>query len=272
MAGGFLPWVRTCDTAVRTLQAAGTGPRSAETLDGSWQGHHNQAEGKAWPPGALVLGFPWPLAKDKPKPSLCAKKWPLRSVSPALGRNVCSQVCAWNFYPSNTAGQDLVRKFSRGNAFNKNLMGSGSSAESPYEFQVFVWSLACAGALPQATNGLVSRVGTETLEQAPAAPAPCSPGEGRACFSRTRSGEPLGEAPGSSGNRHTEGTWDTQWESNAYEDLKSVKEQRIYCGWRGSVIHFHLLSSDISRGSALRRRLSGLKSSPRSASGAAGHR
>lgn len=58
-------------------------------------------------------------------------------MSSALGKSVCSQVCAWNFYPSNTAGQDVVREFSRGNAFNKNLMGSGSSAEPPYEFQVF---------------------------------------------------------------------------------------------------------------------------------------
>lgn len=40
--------------------------------------------------------------------------------------------------------QDLVDKFSRGNATNKNLMGSGSSAESPCEFQVPVRSLGRA--------------------------------------------------------------------------------------------------------------------------------
>lgn len=126
-------------------------------------------------------------------------------------------------------------KFSRGNAFNKNLMGSGSSAESPYEFQVFVWSLACAGGQPRATNGLVGGVGTGTLEQGPAAPAPCSPGEGRACFSRSGSGEPLGEARGSSGNHNAEGTLDTRWKSDAYEDPKSVKEQKDFTVAGGEV-------------------------------------
>lgn len=194
-------------------------------------------------------------------------------MSSALGKSVCSQVCAWNFYPSNTARQDVVREFSRGNAFNKNLMGSGSSAEPPYEFQVFVWSLACTGAQPQAANGLVGGVGAGTLEQGPAAPGPCSPGEGRACFSRTGSGQPLGQALGSSGNRNTEGdTGPSMGIRCVRRSEVSHGTERIYGGWRGSVIHFHLLSSDISRGSALRRRLSGLQCSPRSASGAAGHR
>ena len=59
------------------------------------------------------------------------------------------------FIPLIQPRQDLVHKFSRGNAFNKNLMGSGSSAESPYEFQVFLWSLVWAGAQLQSANGLL---------------------------------------------------------------------------------------------------------------------
>lgn len=156
-------------------------------------------------------------------------------MSSALGKSVCSQVCAWNFYPSNTARQDVVREFSRGNAFNKNLMGSGSSAEPPYEFQVFVWSLACTGAQPQAANGLVGEVGAGTLEQGPAAPGPCSPGEGRHA-SPGRGADSLQDRLwGAQGIVTRRGTLDPRWESDTYEDLKSVTEQKEFTVAGGEV-------------------------------------
>lgn len=49
------------------------------------------------------------------------------------------------------------------------------------------------------------------------------------------SGQPPGQALGSSGNRNTEGTLDPRWESDVYEDLKSVTEQKEFTVAGGEV-------------------------------------
>lgn len=111
--------------------------------------HHYRVEGKSRPSGAPVLGFPQPLASNKPKAGTGAQKWPWRVPSAWRGSVCCAVRSVHGIcIPLIQLRQDLVHKFSRGNAFNKNLMGSGSSAESPYEFQVFAWSPAWAGAQP----------------------------------------------------------------------------------------------------------------------------
>lgn len=92
------------------------------------------------------------------------------------------------FMPLIQPRQDLVHKFSRGNAFNKNLMGSGSFAASPHECQVCAWSLACA----RATGcGRPSSGGGGGFEQGPPPSAPCFPGEGQACSPGSGGGGPL---------------------------------------------------------------------------------
>lgn len=112
-----------------------------------------------WKEGAHPSGALRALAKDKPTPSLHAKKKKkvaFEKVCPLLlGRTFAVKSVHGIFIPLIQPRQDLVHKFSRGNAFNKNLMGSGSSAESPYEFQAFVWSLVWAGAQLQSANGLL---------------------------------------------------------------------------------------------------------------------
>ena len=112
-----------------------------------------------WKEGAHHSGALWALAKDKPIPRLRAKKKKnvaFEKVCPLpLGGTFAVKSVHGIFIPLIRPRQDLVHKFSRGNAFNKNLMGSGSSAESPYEFQVFLWSLVWAGAQLQSANGLL---------------------------------------------------------------------------------------------------------------------
>ena len=111
-----------------------------------------------WKEGAHPSGALQALVKDKPTPRLCAKKKKkaFEKVCPLpLGGTFAVKSVHGIFIPLIRLRQDLVHKFSRGNAFNKNLMGSGSSAESPYEFQVFVWSLVWARAQLQSANGLL---------------------------------------------------------------------------------------------------------------------
>lgn len=54
---------------------------------------HYQVEGKSQPPGAQVPGFPGPLAKDKSKPGLCAKKCPLRKWPQLWAEHLQSSLC-----------------------------------------------------------------------------------------------------------------------------------------------------------------------------------
>lgn len=93
----------------------------------------------AWPLGALVLGFPLAPSQGQAQTGFYCKEMAFEKVCPLPWEGTFAVKSVHGiFIPLIQPRQDLVHKFSRGNAFNKNLMGSGSSAESPYEFQVFV--------------------------------------------------------------------------------------------------------------------------------------
>lgn len=94
---------------------------------------------KAWPTGAFVVGFPLAPGQGQAQTGLCCKEVDFEKVCPLPWEGTFAVRSVHGiFIPLIQPRQDLVHKFSRGNAFNKNLMGSGSSAESPYEFQVFL--------------------------------------------------------------------------------------------------------------------------------------
>lgn len=96
-------------------------------------------EGKSLAPKSLSSQLPsGPQPRTSPNQPLC-KEVAFEKVCPLPWEGTFAVKSVHGiFIPLIQPGQDLVHKFSRGNAFNKNLMGSGSSAESPYEFQVFV--------------------------------------------------------------------------------------------------------------------------------------
>lgn len=79
-------------------------------------------------------------SRTSSKASLCMLAF--EEVCPLSGQKHWQSSLCGIFISLTRPRQDLVDKFSRGNASNKNLMGSGSSAESPCEFQVPLWSLA----------------------------------------------------------------------------------------------------------------------------------
>lgn len=204
---GWDVWHSSGETAV-----ARRSPRSVEALDGARRIAERspptcyQVEGQSGALCSSVLGFPLaPGQGQGPTVPLC-REVAFEKVCPPLWEGAFAVRAVHGiFSPVIQPRQDLVHKFSRGNAFDKNLMGSGRSAESPYEFQVFVWSLAWAGAQPRAANGLFSR-GPWNKDPPP---DPTSPGR---C--RPESGGPLrgGVKPWaleSSGNHKEMWTLDT---------------------------------------------------------------
>lgn len=185
---------------------------------------HCPVEGEPTPL-ELVLGFPLAPGQGQAQIRPLQKRGPLRKCVLCPGKeHFAVKAVRGIFIPLIQPRQDLVHKFSRGNAFNKNLMGSSSSAESPYEFQVFVWSLAWAGAqLPPASG---CTLGARTCRQPPASLKRGRhglPGESR---------EPLqeGAKPQGSGSSAIQGhgdemrALDPQWGPDVCKDLKSVKE------------------------------------------------
>ena len=135
-----------------------------------------QVEGRNPPLWSLVLGFPpGPGQGQAETQPLCKnKKVAFEKVCPLPQEGTFAVKSVHGiFIPLTQPRQDLVHKFSRGNAFTKNLMGSGSSAESPYKFHAFLGSLVWAGAHLQSVNGLLSG---RSLEQRPV-PSPLLPRE-----------------------------------------------------------------------------------------------
>lgn len=107
----------------------------------------------AHPSGALPG---WPRTSPHPASHAKRKKVAFEKVCPLLlGRTFAVKSVHGIFIPLIQPRQDLVHKFSRGNAFNKNLMRLRQLSRISLQFQAFVWSLVWAGAQLQSANGLL---------------------------------------------------------------------------------------------------------------------
>lgn len=156
-AGRFLPWVRTCGAAARDHRLLGQVQGQQEPWVGAGRIHREGTEGKNQPPWSLYSRLPSAPGQGQAQIQPLCKATAFEKVCPLLWEGTFAVKSVHGiFIPLIQPRQDLVHRFSRGNAFNKNLMGSGSSAEAPCEFQVFIWSLAWVGARRQAANGLFS--------------------------------------------------------------------------------------------------------------------
>lgn len=78
----------------------------------------------AWPLGALVLGFPLAPSQGQAQTGFYCKEMAFEKVCPLPWEGTFAVKSVHGiFIPLIQPRQDLVHKFSRGNAFNKNLMG-----------------------------------------------------------------------------------------------------------------------------------------------------
>lgn len=160
-----------------------TGPRSTGAVEGAgWD-----CRVVSTPP-SLPASL-WPLAKDNPKRAASVQGSGFEKVPFLQAGHLQSGLCV-EFLFLNAAEAGFSAQVLQRNAFNKNLMGSGSSAESPYEFQVFVGPWLGQGLSYGLQMALSVR---EPTEEGP------TPAEERPLFPASQEGAPPGGSMGTSG-------------------------------------------------------------------------